>query len=225
MDLIFNLELDISPYKAKIEQRLAEMRVTGLSILEMKKGIIPDPLDEFEIVDVAHYNDFTCELCDHYPIVNVFTLLHKQTGNIKKVGSECAKNWASTDLIQGMLRELNRQKRVIKNEYRYQHLYHWYDEFKHLVKDYNFKNLLNSLKKGKVISKKQKMFLFDVITKLTPENIIIINDKINIIKEENDNRFYDYWSVNSAAKRIKNNNAYVKDYLIVFNTMEKMRII
>jgi len=160
--------LSDSSYVARIERQLALMRITPMTIFQIRKGIQPSsPKAEYEIIDVRHKPGFKCELCGHNPIVNVFTIKHKTTGVEKLIGSECAGNWVDADLARAMIHELLRRKASIKNELKFRDLFDWYATFvKSYGGDEDFEKGIERLKQGRSLGNAELKRLLDAVTQL-----------------------------------------------------------
>jgi hypothetical protein len=65
--------------------------------------------NEWILTSVAHTNGYaSCELCGHTPIKRLFFIQSRSTGAERMIGSECARNYLSVDLVQAYERTLNR---------------------------------------------------------------------------------------------------------------------
>lgn len=218
-----NGKLSISYYQKRIEQELAQMRITPLEVLRMRKGYKPpDANAEFEITKVEHIADFKCELCDHSPIVNVFTLKHKVTGRFRRVGIECAYNWADADIARAMLREMQRRKSALRNEVRCRAIFDWWEMFRTKYKaDPDIQSLIRRLKQGRSIGTKSKARLTMLVEKLSEKNIDKLKDIVEDIKIVCQDRGTSTYGWNYILNLVKRDKGTINDYLFAYKIADE----
>lgn len=217
-----------SSYTAKIERQLAQMRITPMNVLLARKGHTPpNPTVEYEIIDLKHIPDFKCELCGHFPIVNVFTIQHKQTLQKRCIGSECAGNWADADLARAMIREIQRQKASIRNEFKYMELFSWYKTFSELFgKDEDVEKSVYRLKTGHSVGNAESKRLLDCVAMLPIDILRTLReraDKFALWGEEaqrNGASLPSGWPF--ALALVKRGRGMVKDYQLALEIMQRI---
>ncbi len=95
----------VSSYQARIERSLTDI------FFEVPAEDRRQASQEWKLVGVSHIMGYAvCELCGHNPIRRLFFIQSETTGETKMVGSECARNYASVDLVDAYLRRLTREQ-------------------------------------------------------------------------------------------------------------------
>lgn len=101
----------VSSYQARIERSLTDFYV---EVPEFRQGSA-----DWQLISVGHTRGHaTCELCHHNPIRRLFWIKSIRTGEIKMVGSECAVNFASADLVRGYMRRIERNQANVRRNRR-----------------------------------------------------------------------------------------------------------
>jgi len=115
-----------SAYQKRIETALADLSLnldarTIVKFMGIRDGEVAaltstiTGADEFTATKVYRHTGMVCQLCGHNPIKNVFVIEHKINKKELHIGSDCARNYINTDLVDAVCREYAIEYKKIVN--------------------------------------------------------------------------------------------------------------
>ena len=159
-----------SGYQTRINKKLAELSIAIDPATLVKFGLARKHGEAAFESGIAggeewnftnfRYGHMDCELCNHKNIRRIFTIQCKANGNKLDIGSECAKNYIDSDLVDGLCRVFNVEYNKIVNPIKFEdalEILNWAVETKEFHNLSSFRshryNLINYGDAGSVIRK------------------------------------------------------------------------